>query len=147
VYPGYGQYAFHIRDLHEKYGPIVRINPYALHISTPQFYEALFTSSKKMDKWYWFTRVFGMDRATFLTIDHNTHRLRRAAMNPFFSLASVRRLQPMIEERVQTFLGRLSELKGTREVLRMPVVVNAFSNGQFSSTSDNEQDRPWHDNS
>lgn len=53
-------------------------------------------------------------------------------MNPFFSIASVRRLQPMIEERIQTFLGRLNELKGTGEVLRMPVVVNAFSNGQFS---------------
>jgi hypothetical protein len=52
-------------------------------------------------------------------------------MSPFFSMASVRRLQPMIEERVQAFLKRLSELKGSGVVLRMPVIVNAFSNGQF----------------
>ena len=132
MYPLYGQYVFHIRDLHKKYGPIVRINPYELHVSTPQFYETLFSSSKKRDKWYWFTRIFGKDGAAFLTVDHNKHRARRAPMNPFFSIASVRRLQPMIEERIQTFLGRLNELKGTGEVLRMPVVVNAFSNGQFS---------------
>ncbi|KAH8760892.1 hypothetical protein BGZ57DRAFT_905044 [Hyaloscypha finlandica] len=53
-------------------------------------------------------------------------------MNPFFSMASVRKMSPMTEERVQTFLGRLNQLKGTAEVIRMPVVVNAFSNGQFS---------------
>ena len=38
----------------------------------------------------------------------------------------------MIEERIETFLARLNELKGTGEVLRMPVVVNAFTNGQSS---------------
>jgi hypothetical protein len=53
-------------------------------------------------------------------------------MNPFFSMASVRKLPPMIEERVQAFMGRLNQLKGTAEVIRMPVVVNVFSNGQFS---------------
>ena len=37
----------------------------------------------------------------------------------------------MIDERVQTFLGRLKGLKGSGKVLRMPVVTNAFSSGQF----------------
>jgi hypothetical protein len=83
----------------------------------------------KIDKWYWFTRVLGMDYSTFATVDHNKHRARRAPMNPFFSMASARRLQPMIEEKFQMFLGRLNELKGTGEVIRMAVAVNAFSNG------------------
>jgi hypothetical protein len=55
-----------------------------------------------------------------------------ALMNPFFSMASVRKLSPMIEERVQKFLGRLNQLKGTAEVIRGRFWVNAFSNGQFS---------------
>ena len=62
-------------------------------------------------------------------------------MNPFFSIASVRRLQPMIDERVQTFLGRLNELKDTGEVVRMAVVVNAFSNAQFSQAPNKERER------
>jgi hypothetical protein len=53
-------------------------------------------------------------------------------MNPFFSMASVRKLSPMIEERVQKFLGRLNQLKGTAEVIRGRLWANAFSNGQFS---------------
>jgi hypothetical protein len=64
-------------------------------------------------------------------------------MNPFFSIASVRRLQPMIDERVQTFLRRLNELRGSGNVFRLPVVVNAFSNGQCSRAPDNFLQSPY----
>lgn len=31
-----GQYTFHIAKLHDKYGPIIRINPYEVHVSDPE---------------------------------------------------------------------------------------------------------------
>lgn len=57
--------------------------------------------------------------------------MRRAPLNSFFSVASVRRLQPLIEERVQVFLQRMRGLKETGEVMTMAVVTSAFSNGKF----------------
>lgn len=72
-------------------------------------------------------------RSTFATVDHNIHRMRRGALNSFFSVASVRRLQPMIEERVQTLLGRLREFKKTGEVMKMSPVTSAYSTGRFWS--------------
>lgn len=128
IYPLYGQYTFHIRDLHEKYGPIIRINPHELHISTPEFYETLYSSNKKTDKWYWFTKMFGLDDSIFGTVDHDKHRARRAPLNPFFSVQSVRRLQPMIQERVHVCLERMRGLRTTGQLMNVVVVTSAFSN-------------------
>lgn len=41
------------------------------------------------------------------TIDHHLHKLRRAPLNPFFSLQSVRALQPVLDARVSALLARL----------------------------------------
>lgn len=131
VFPNYGQYTFHIGDLHKKYGPIVRINPYELHISTPQFYETLYSSSKKRDKLYWFTKMFGVNYSAFATVEHSKHRERRAALNPFFSAASARRLQPVVEERVRACIERLRTLRESGDVLRLVIVVSAFANGKY----------------
>ena len=45
-----GQYTFRIQELHEKCGPIVRINPYELHISDSSYYETLYAASASGEK-------------------------------------------------------------------------------------------------
>ena len=74
--------------------------------------------------------MLGIDLSGFGTIDHNLHRIRRAAASPYFSAASVRRLQPVIEEKVQECLERLRGLKKTGEVARAVVVTSAFGTGK-----------------
>ncbi|CZR61295.1 related to cytochrome P450 CYP3/CYP5/CYP6/CYP9 subfamilies [Phialocephala subalpina] len=135
VYPHTGQYTFHIRSMHEKYGPIIRINPYELHIDTPEFYETLYSSSKKRDKWTWFTRMFGLKGGVAFAADHNVHRIRRAALNPYFSQGKVRQLQPVIEGNVQKWVGRLRGLEKSGEVVRCVVVASAFSSDVIMSYS------------
>lgn len=41
------------------------------------------------------------------TIDHDVHRRRRNAVNVFFSSSSIRRLEPILHERLARLLGRL----------------------------------------
>lgn len=131
-----GQYTFHIRDLHAQYGPIIRINPFELHVSDPTFYDILYTSSasgERRDKWEWYTKQFATPEATFSTASHDQHRLRRAALNRFFSMASVKRLQPMIEERVTRLLERLRSFKnveGSEGVITLDYAYAAFTNGE-----------------
>jgi cytochrome P450 len=75
--------------------------------------------------------MYALDTASLSTIDHNKHRERRAALNPFFSTANVRRLQPLIEEKVNLFVERLRGLRDGGEVSRLVVMLSAFSNGEF----------------
>jgi hypothetical protein len=53
---------FKIGEMHKKYGPIIRINPWELHISDPKFYDTLYSANQKRDKWGFYTVVFGSDK-------------------------------------------------------------------------------------
>lgn len=124
-----GQYTFKIRQMHEKYGPIVRINPYELHIETPEYYDEIYAGGgKRRDKWDWFCNQFGIPESTFATASHEKHRMRRAALNPFFSTASVRRLQPLIEERLDKLMGRFAEFQDSSKSMTVSLAYAAFTN-------------------
>ena len=59
------------------------------------------------------------------TADHDMHRRRRNALNSFFSVASIRRLEPIMKEHMAKMLSRL-ELSGrSGEVVQMHHVFKA----------------------
>ena len=130
-----GQYLFHLRDLHARYGPIIRINPYELHIADSEFYDKLYASGasgEKRNKWDWFTKQLDTSGSMLSTDDHSHHKLRRAALNRFFSSASVKRLQPMIDEKVWLLVNRLRAVKDTEKVIKMNLAFSAMTNGEHS---------------
>lgn len=130
---------FHLRDLHAQYGPIIRINPYELHVIDSTFYDTLYTfstSRAKRHKWEWATKQFGTLQAMLSTTSHDRHRMRRSALDRFFSMASVKRLQPLIDERVAKLLEKLRgfmNAKGSDGVIKLDYAYSAFSNDEFSS--------------
>jgi hypothetical protein len=136
IYPHYGQYFNHISQLHKIYGPIIRINPYELHVSDPDFFEVLYSTHEKRDKWAWLTHSFGMPNSTFATTQHAVHRRRRAALNPYFSKMSVGRLQPVVDERVQKVVERLKRRGEDGRVISVAELASAFSTGECEFLSD-----------
>ncbi|RAH80712.1 cytochrome P450 [Aspergillus japonicus CBS 114.51] len=87
---GGGQFPFEIKRMHAKYGPIVRIDPEEMHIDDPEFYETLYPTSKPYDQLQRLENRFGIPGATFSTARHDVHKIRRAAISPFFAKAKVR---------------------------------------------------------
>ena len=69
-----GQYVFKMIELHKEYGPIIRINPYEIHIGDPDFFPELYTvSTRRRDRWRFFTKQFGADGMFLTTFLHHTH--------------------------------------------------------------------------
>lgn len=133
-----GKYTFKLIELHKQYGPIIRITPFELHISDPEFYGEVYASSasnRKRNKYPLFYESFGMDYSMFATIDHDLHKYRRAALNPFFSQQNVRKLQPVIQERVSTMLERIRDFKESEEVLNVSWLYAAFTSGKLRTQS------------
>ncbi|KAF5858543.1 hypothetical protein ETB97_004286 [Aspergillus alliaceus] len=115
-----GKYLLEIERMHEKYGPIVRINPREVHISDPDFYDEIYASSAhKRNKDKETVEFAGVPLSTLATVDHDHHRFRRGLLSSFFSKRSIRELSRLVEEKVFKLLGRFEEFHRQQKVVRV----------------------------
>ncbi|KAK1783780.1 cytochrome P450 [Copromyces sp. CBS 386.78] len=112
-----GQFVFKTVELHKKYGPIIRVNPWEVHISDPDFHREFLPAgtTRRRDRTHFWCDQFGAPGSVVSIVPHELHKLRRSAINHYFSTASVRKLQPVIEERVDALLARLREHGKTKK--------------------------------
>lgn len=132
VFKGH-RYIWEIKKMHEKYGPIIRTNPDDIHIHDPDFFDDLYTH--KLDKWSWWTRGFAVPTAGGMTVEHEVHRKRRGALNPFFSKASIVSHIPIIQEKLAIMCDRLDKIVGSREVLDLEAVLLAVTTDVLTQCS------------
>ncbi|KAF1844200.1 cytochrome P450 [Cucurbitaria berberidis CBS 394.84] len=122
-----GAYVYEIERMHERYGPIIRINPYELHINDIdlEFMSKLYPSvGIDVDKFWWSAGMFGNVEMTFGTIPHHLHKMRRAAFAKFLSPAYIRKLEPVLQELVNILIQKIEEgIESGKEVN----LVHAFS--------------------
>lgn len=94
----------------------MRINPYELHIKDPEYYDVLYSGpGTRRDKWRWQASLFGNSLSMFGTVPHDLHRLRRGALNPFFSKQAVARLEPVIREMIDKVSARFEKCRQSGE--------------------------------
>ncbi|RAK99186.1 cytochrome P450 [Aspergillus ibericus CBS 121593] len=106
-----GQFTFKLKDLHKRYGPIIRINPDEVHINDPDFFDELYSQRNgRAVKPRRTAEAFGPYSSTLATQSHELHRIRRSAINPFFSKKSVVDLVPVIRRPIDMLCERLKEV-------------------------------------
>jgi cytochrome P450 len=69
----------------------------------------------------------GTSGSSFATVSHNQHRLRRSALNPFFSKMAVTKLEPLIQEKVDKLAARFEKAMKTGEVIRIDAAYTALT--------------------
>ena len=69
----------------------------------------------------------GAPGSAFSTVPHAVHRMRRAALNPFFSKRAVTQLEPIIREKAEKLASRFEAAVETREVIRIDVAYMALT--------------------
>lgn len=123
IHKGGGQFTFEIKRMHDRYGPIVRINPNELHIDDPEFYNEVncaATAAHPIDKIRKFKYRFNVPEATVHTVYSEHHRARRAAIAPFFSKQRVRSRNGHLQHIVDRISHRFeTEYKGTGRAVNM----------------------------
>lgn len=75
----------------------------------PAFIDKLYSQSPKLrrERPETVLRLVQAPGSIIATKDHDLHRNRRAALNPFFSQQNVRRLEPMINDTLTNLLRRM----------------------------------------
>jgi hypothetical protein len=119
-----GTYVWRTQELDEQYGPNIRIRPNALHVNDPDFYDVYCGKvGEKRDKYAWAMPHFNTPPAMAATVEHNVHRLRRWAVAQIFLKANITRLNYVLKDNVNKFLGRLQEFGESGEPVN---VLNGF---------------------
>ncbi|EDO01120.1 hypothetical protein SS1G_03594 [Sclerotinia sclerotiorum 1980 UF-70] len=115
---------------------ILLINPNEVHIDDPDFFEEMFSQSNgRAQKPLNVAEAFG-------TQDHDHHRIRRAALNPFFSKKSINDLVARIQRPILILCDRLEKATKTGEILNMKyfyaaVTLDIINDYCFSREPDN----------
>lgn len=138
-----GRYEWKIEELHEQYGdtsfssyswhlltllgPIIRINPFELHINDPEYFDVLYSNIVPLDKTAWYVNQFDMHHTAFSTIGSQHHRIRRAALNPYFSKQMINRLEPMMQTMVTKLCERLDDFRRSGKPVEMRCAYSALT--------------------
>lgn len=106
----------------------MRITPDELHIKDPDFYEEIYApASKQRDKYGAWTIGAGAPGSTFATVSHNHHRLRRGAINPFFSKRAVSNAEKLIWEKIEILCQRFADACKAKQVVRLDAAYMALT--------------------
>ncbi|KAG0647531.1 Cytochrome P450 monooxygenase [Hyphodiscus hymeniophilus] len=122
-----GQFTFQIQRMHRKYGPIVRINPFELHVEDSDYWEELYTGSKEYERYDWMLGRFGANTTTSSTAKSDLHAIRRAPLNPMFSKRSITKFEPVIKEKVELLSKAIAAYREDGRLLILSDAFNAFA--------------------
>ncbi|KAI0147569.1 cytochrome P450 [Xylariaceae sp. FL1272] len=105
-----GHYTHKIAQQHNTYGKIIRISPYELHINDPSFFTTLYSREGRWNKYDWAYDAHGTPLSTLSAIDHDVHKRRRTAINPFFSKQRITAQQDTVKRLSSRLCQRLEGL-------------------------------------
>lgn len=108
-------------------GPIVRISPHELHINDPEFHDKLYRNEGRWEKYRFPFAFQGDSKSIAQTINHDVHRLRRAALNPFFSKQKIAFMESAILDQVEKLSRRIEEFAASGRVLPLGFAYSALT--------------------
>lgn len=98
-----------------------------MHVHDPDFIEQVFRYDGRWDKYGYMYEPLRISFATASTVPHDTHRMRRAALNPFFSRQKVTALEPLLHNQVEKLSRRFEEFASSGKVLPVGYAYPAFT--------------------
>ena len=75
----------------------MRVGPNEVHIRDAAFYSSLYNMTIKVDKYPYFYKQFGVGDTAFTAVSPELHRVRRAALAPYFTQKVIQSLAPRIQ--------------------------------------------------
>ncbi|PGH08703.1 hypothetical protein AJ80_07824 [Polytolypa hystricis UAMH7299] len=123
--PFKGSNEFHLRELHKKYGPIIRRSPDELSVEDPEWFDVLFAGGRR-DKWNRSGKASsGSVQSTLSRVDH---KRRRGALTRFFSKRSVLLLEDSIVDRIDVLAAGVEKhYMGGQRIFNAGVAFGALT--------------------
>ncbi|KAI0975889.1 cytochrome P450 [Xylaria arbuscula] len=125
--PG-GQFFYKLTDMHDVYGPIVRLNPSEIHIRDPTFFDTLYAPNPTVrHKYPPSTEMAGLPFGTHGTVDHHAHKQRRMANSRMFSKRAVASAQDLIHGHIEKLIQVFESKVGKDEPVDLQTTFLAYT--------------------
>ncbi|KAJ5286982.1 hypothetical protein N7478_002668 [Penicillium angulare] len=127
-----GTFTWHIDELHKKYGPVVRITPWEIHIKDPSYYYTVYAGPGKhrnKDSWFSFISV---PHSIFSTNSHDLHRPRRKVLGQFFKRQAIVEFEPAIRATLESLCKHFSTAVESQEALELHAAFYSFTSDNLS---------------
>ncbi|KAF9259803.1 cytochrome P450 [Marasmius fiardii PR-910] len=102
-----GGWIEHLQDLHEIYGPVVRIGPNELHFSDPTAYADIYTSTPLHLKDPHMYDTFAIPPSSFSETDPREHNIVKSLTSAFFSRKAILGVEHIIQEQIDKLISQL----------------------------------------
>ncbi|OAG11466.1 cytochrome P450 [Paraphaeosphaeria sporulosa] len=122
-----GKFYFEIEKMHEKYGPVVRINPFEVHISDPTYYNELYNMKLRLHKDPWYYSWLYRPGSIFATMNPDLHKLRSAPIKKGLSPTSISRVEHVLKEHLSRLMLRIQEHKDRGQLIHMTSAYRALA--------------------
>ncbi|KAI0314105.1 cytochrome P450 [Amylostereum chailletii] len=93
-----------VRDLHLKYGPIVRLAPNHISISEPAALEVIYAHGNRTTKTDFYDSFTASDPGVFNVLDRAAHSRKRKIVSHVFAPKTVLEFEPHVKEHVTTLI-------------------------------------------
>ncbi|KAG5945077.1 hypothetical protein E4U59_006444 [Claviceps monticola] len=114
----YGRQTYYIHDLHEKYGPIVRVAPNQVAVADLETVKSIYTIKETYRKTKFYELLVSRsDHTVFSTADVEHHRKLRRLMASQMSESSLKSMLPQITSHVKLAIQRMKEESKDRGVI------------------------------
>ncbi|POS81531.1 pisatin demethylase [Diaporthe helianthi] len=115
-------------ELHKKYGPIVRVAPNEVSVSSPEAARTLLSAGKRFYK----TKFYGVfpppeNPDIFTEYREDVHAQKKKVANVPYSMAAMQQLSPFIDDTIEVLMQKLNSAAGpangqTKDSSHRPVV-------------------------
>lgn len=147
---------YQLDELHKKYGPVVRLSPDEVHIKDSTWVDTLLAgpAQGRRDKYTPAAHQAGSHKGVFGTPAHNTHRRRRAALNPLFSKSCAASAEGLIYDKLDLVIQQMDAQIARDGYVDTRVLFVAYTSDvvyeysfgqQFGLLQDETKAKEWHD--
>ncbi|KAL4792785.1 cytochrome P450 [Aspergillus venezuelensis] len=124
-----GKYVFKIQELHEQYGPIIRVTPDEIYVNDVGLLDQIYTPAMvPRDKCAYQLRSLRLPGGVGTTADYHLHKVRREGLTPFSSKKSIMQLEGIITEKVEQLKDVIMAHKSNGKVVNLSDLFLAFAN-------------------
>lgn len=123
-----GRFPYCIRDLHDKYGPIIRTGPDELSFTHEDAWKDIYSKRESSHLYQWHGKLPGVDAHTLVSAPVPDNARFRKAFGPGFSEKSIRLQEPLIAQYIEKLVSILHQESKRCEELGVPVKLAEWIN-------------------